>query len=73
MNAGLDTGRIQKIRGAGSVPGPNFEEYLASLVETYLKKNPLDPPLAGAPLDADLCQNVSALFWRLSSLLFNVH
>ena len=34
MNAGLDTGLIQKMCSAGSVPGPDFGEDLTSLVIT---------------------------------------
>ena len=34
FNAGLDTGLIQKMCGAGSLPGPDFGEHLTSLFKT---------------------------------------
>ena len=36
MNAGLDAGAIQKMCGAGSVPGPYFGEILTYLVLTFI-------------------------------------
>ena len=35
MNVGLDAGPIQKMCGAGSVPGPVFGENLTYLMTTY--------------------------------------
>ena len=37
MNVGLDTGPIEKMCGAGSVPGPDFREILTSLVRMRLQ------------------------------------
>ena len=45
MNAGLDAGPVQKMCGAGSVPGPDFGEYLMSPLN-YFGASTMTSPLS---------------------------